>query len=72
MFRKAIGELSYFLRRADVVGGCRVTITFDNPRDTAFFEREVLRELNQETLYSYGPITGLRELTIYGIRVRIL
>ncbi len=72
MFKQAIFELSYFLKLADVAGGCRISITFDNPRDTAFFEREVRRELEQERLYPPGPITSLEELTLYGIRVRII
>lgn len=71
MFKKAIYELSGLLRRADIAGGCRITITFDNPRDTAYFERELRRDLEQEGLY---PVSAprLEELTIYGIRVRIL
>ena len=72
MFKKAIFELSYFLKRADITGECRISITFDNPRDTAFFEREVRRELEQERLHPPGPITSLDEIKLYGIRVRIL
>ena len=72
MFKKALFELSYLLRRADVAGGCRITIAFDNQRDTAFFEREVCRELEQEGLFPSGPITTLEGLMMYGIRVRIL
>ncbi len=71
VMKKALYELSGVLRRADITGGCRISITFDDPRDTAFFEREVRRELEQEILYS-GPVTSLSELTLYGIRMRII
>jgi hypothetical protein len=65
-------ELSCLLNRADIAGGCRVTITFDKPGDTAFFEREVSRELQSEGLYPPSKISSLDELTIYGIRVRVI
>ena len=72
MFEKALYELSCFLLHADIAGGCRITITFDKPRDTVFFEREVRRELESERLYPPSPVKSLEELTMYGIRVRII
>jgi len=72
MFRKSMYELKNLLIRADVSGGCRLSITFDNPRDTAFFERELRRELAAERMIPDGIITSLDELVIYGIRVRII
>ena len=72
MFKKSICELAIFLKRADISGGCRVSITFDNERDRAFFEREVIRELRSEVTYKQSRISSLDELTICGIRVRII
>ena len=69
---RAMAELKTLCDKADVRGIPRVSITFDSPRDKAFFEAEVKREQTSGNFtYIEGP-WDFGETTIHGIKVRIL
>lgn len=71
-FRRAVHELAWFCRKADVAGTPRLSISFDTERDAAFFERELRRELQFEILLPQSDMPLHGEFKIYGIEIRIL
>lgn len=71
LIKKIFYELDHFKKKADVVGGMRISITFDNERDKQCFVQEMQRELTDENITSpWGPMAMKNECTIYDIKVR--
>lgn len=70
-FQSAMQKLDYFCRKADVQGIPRITITFDTPRDAAYFQEEIKREMSG-TFSGWGSHDTFSDFSIYGIKVRIL
>jgi hypothetical protein len=68
---RAVAEFAAFCKKADVVGEPRISISFDNPRDAAYFEREVSRELAGQ-LHMYPQPMSANEFRMYGVHLRIM
>lgn len=73
-FKRAIDEIAMIARKADCKNVPRVSLSFDNEGDRARFEMEVRRELEAYMpvrTWGSGPY-DMQELTLRGVRVRIL
>ncbi len=71
---KAMYELAYFAKKADIVNPVRVSISFGNDRDRAHFIAEIMREAKPGSMPD-GMFTDsyrMRDFTYCGIRVRII
>ena len=69
---KAIYELQAMCRKADVVGTPRLSISFDDERDKQYFEAELKREIEAKTPGVVTHYIPINDMTLYGIRVRII
>lgn len=72
LFLKAINEISYLVKRADVIGTPRISISFDTDADQYRFMAELNRDINNTIRFEHHHIAKYKEVEIYGIKVRFL
>ncbi len=71
-FERAVHQMNFFCRRADVQGRVRMSITFDEPSDRARFRMELLRELSPNWPDRNRNLAGDDEYHLDKVTIRII
>lgn len=72
LFLQAIDKISYLVKRADITGTPRISISFDNDADQARFMIELNRDINNVIHFKHHQIAKFEEIEVYGIKVRLI